>query len=179
MNKKRSNNLAPYRTALELSRDCSVPLMLLVEGYAEVLFPEGDKRSAPSKWVKIQQVGTKTGEPGSYQAVPIYILAEQWNRVFVPLLNENGSRPATWRGILPGLNNRDVQLLDSIVGPGGSVPSGFAEGDLIGQSALPTESLGLLYGCDQSILDRTTGKTVDYLSQVTALIYNQATSQGY
>jgi hypothetical protein len=153
--------------------------MLLVEGYAEVLFPEGDKRSAPSKWVKIQQVGLKLGEPGSYQAVPVYILAEQWNKVFVPLLNENGSRPATWRGIQPGLNNRDVLLLDSIVGPGGSVPTGFAEGDLVGQSVLPTDSLGKLYGCDPSILARTTGKTQEYLSEVSALIYNQAVSQGY
>lgn len=179
--------LAPLRSASQLATLLPVPLMMIIEGYAKVLFP-GSTPAHPSSWVAIVQTRPKQTFPDSrVSPFPIYVNGDQWQQVVVPILapvlgqgssgGGNSEVPIyRWRGTI-GSAGEALELLNDVVGPGGVIA--FPEGTEYGASATPTDHVARLYGGDGSDLLRVGGRTAAYLVEVSALVQGLAEDAGY
>lgn len=181
--------IAPLRTASQLATLLPVPLMMIFEGYAKVLFP-GSTPSTASPYVAIVQTRPKPSFPdGRVSPFPIYVNGVQWQQVVVPILAPilEPNFPPTgavspevpayrWRGTI-GSVGQALDLLQDVIGPGGEIA--FAEGTDYGYSATPTDHVARLYGCDASDLLRVGGRTASYLVEVSALVQSLAEDAGY
>lgn len=164
--------IAPFRTASQLALLLPIPLLLIIEGYAQPLFP-GSTPAHPSPYVTILGTRPKNTFP-PLSGKPIYIHYQQWNDLVVPLLA--GRTLAQWRGIIQNLGDL-LRLLNNIVGPDGEVV--FPEGTPYGFSAWTEESLGALFGCDWDDIQRVTGKQAEYLVLASEVIYRDSKALGY
>lgn len=164
--------IAPIRTAGQLALLLPIPLLLIIEGYAQPLFP-GSTPAHPSPYVTIMGTRPKNTFP-PLVGLPLHIHYEQWNTVVVPLLA--GGTLAQWRGIIQNLGDL-IRLLNGIIGPGGILI--FPEGFPVGFSAWTEESLGALYACDWNDDQRVTGKQAEYLVMASAIIFRDARALGY
>ncbi len=163
--------IAPLRTAEELSLILPIVLLFLVDGSAQARFPNTD-RSSQSPWVSV--VIVRGGENPPPRGFPLYFHWSQWNRLVVPLLKE--AQTSTWRGGLSEFGDI-LRLLENVVGSYGTVI--FPKGEVFGSTASTSESVGRLYGCDFSDLDRVGGKTLEYLLNMRERVLSQAESLGY
>lgn len=164
---------APVRSASELALLLPVPIMMIVDGFAEVVFPNTD-RSNPSPYVAIMPTREKKSYPSAV-GFPVYVHWKQWEEIFVPLLLED-PRVAGWRGTIRELGEATT-LMNNIVGPTGEIV--FSLGLQFGLSAPAKVSLGKLYACDPFDSDRYGGKTGSYLNELMGMIYEAATEAGY
>ena len=162
--------IAPLRTAEELSSVLPLVALLLVDGAAQARFPNSDPAS-PSPWVAVVIVRVEGPPPVGF---PLYFHWTQWEKLVVPLLKE--AQSSTWRGSLPGFGEI-LRLLQNIVGPCGEIL--FPEGDPYGSSPASEESVGRLYGCDFSDIDRVGGKTLQYLLTMRERVLFMAKALGY
>lgn len=159
------------RTAEELSLLLPIPILLIVDGFASPTFPTTD-RAAPS-W----DVGIRIKKPlpdWPIPTLPLYVNWKQWNSVVVPTLRDE--RVSGWRGAISSVGSV-ILLLNNVVGVDGSVL--YPEGYRVGLTAFDESPLGRLFGCDQSLLDRVSGKTFSYLEEISRIIYVLAVEQGY
>ncbi len=164
--------IAPIRTASQLALLLPIPLLLIIEGFAQSLFP-GSTPAHPSPYVTVMGSKQKKTYP-PLVGLPIHIHYEQWNRVVVPLLTTENL--AAWRGITQDLGSL-VVLLNNIVGPDGTVV--FPIGYPVGYTAWSNESLGALYACDWDDNQRVTGKQAEFLTMLSEMIYRNARALGY
>ena len=163
--------IAPLKTAEELSRVIPLVVLFLVDGSAQARFPNTD-RSNPSPWVAV--VIVRVGENPPPRGFPLYFHWTQWEKLVVPLLRE--AQTSAWRGSLPGFGEI-LNLLQNIVGPCGQII--FPEGDPYGSSPGSEESIGRLYGCDPSDIDRVGGKTLEYIQTLRERVLASARELGY
>lgn len=163
--------IAPLQTAEELSMVLPLVILLLVDGAAEARFPNTDPAS-PSPWVAV--VIVRVGENPSPKGFPLYFHWTQWERLVVPLLRE--AQTFTWRGNLSRFGEV-LTLFQNIVGPCGQIV--FPEGDPYGSSPGSKESIGRLYGCDPSDIDRVGGKTLEYILTLRERVLANARELGY
>lgn len=164
---------APIRTASELAVILPVPLLMIVHGYATVVFPRTD-RSNQSPEVAVVSVRSKKTYPPPV-ALPLFIHWKQWEEIVVPLL-EDDDRVTGWRGVLKDLGEA-VILMNDIVGPDGEIA--FQEDTQIGLSVPVRLSLGTLFACDPYDAARFGGRTGSYLNALAGVIYEKAVSEGY
>lgn len=164
---------APLRTATELALLLPVPIMMIVDGYAQVVFPTTD-RSNPSTYVAIVPTKPKKGYPPATR-LPIYVHWTQWENVVVPLF-QSDDRLTGWRGTLAELGQA-IMLMNNIVGPNGEIL--FPIGLQIGLGVPSDQSLGRLYACDPFDSQRYGGKTGGYLTNAMGVIFTKAQEAGY
>ncbi len=163
--------IAPLKTAEELSRVIPLVVLFLVDGSAQARFPNTD-RATPSPWVAV--VIVRSGEYPPTRNFHLYFHWTQWEKLVVPLLKE--AQTSSWRGNLPRFGEI-LRLLQNIVGPCGEIL--FPEGDAFGSSPGSDESIGRLYGCDPSDIDRVGGKTLEYLNTMRERVLADAKQLGY
>jgi len=131
---------------------------MIIEGYAEALYPNTD-RSNPSPFVLVRI----TKPTNRVNAFPVYVQGEQWNTVIVPILQETTFR---WRGKV-GLGDL-VSLMNDIVGPSGTTV--YPTGTQIGRESISSDSVGTLFPQDA---------TLSYLDSISKIILRDATAAGY
>jgi hypothetical protein len=163
--------ISPIKTAEELSVIIPLVVLFIIGGSAQARFPNSD-RSSPSPWVAV--VIVRVGENPPPRGFPLYIHWTQWERLVVPLLKE--AQTSTWRGSLPTFGEI-LYLLNNIVGPCGEII--LPKGEPFGSSPGSHESIGRLYGCDPSDLDRVGGKTLEYLHNLRERTLSRAKELGY
>ena len=149
------SGIAPIRTIEELSLILPVIILFLVDGAAQARFPNSTNGSQ-SPFVTVVLV--REGENPPNRNFPIYFHWKDWNRLVVPILRDTQTK--TWRGGLPSFGDL-LPLLENVLGTCGEVI--FPEGEVFGSTPSTSESVGRLYGCDPSDLDRVGGKTLQYL----------------
>lgn len=165
---------APIRTAAELSLLLPIPLLMLIEGYAQPVFP-GSTPAHPSPYVAIVLAKPKATYPPSRVAgLPLYLNEAQWTNLVVPLLQSKTLQE--WRGQHWTLGDL-VSLLNNVVGPDGEVV--LPAGTEVGTSAFTEEQIGRLYACDPSDRARLTGRLSQFLVLLTAIVYRDAVAAGY
>lgn len=165
---------APIRTAAELALLLPIPLLMIIEGYAQPAFPAGTP-AHPSPFVAIIQARVKGTIPTSSVAhLPVFVHEEQWTNVVVPLLQAKTLQE--WRGLIWSLGGL-VSLLNNIVGPTGEVV--FQAGEVIGTSGWSEERVGRLFACDYDDRSRVSGKLSQYLTLLSGSIYREALAAGY
>lgn len=163
---------SPLLTASELSFILPIPLLMIVEGYAQPLFPSSNT-AHPSPTVVIVNAKPKRTYPPA-GGLPLHINCDQWNTVVVPLIRDGVL--SYWRGQIQSFGDL-VSLASNIVDPEGSVV--FPIGTTIGYSAWTAERQGMLFGCDPTDVARVGGKSSQYLELVGGLIYQAAVEAGY
>lgn len=163
--------IAPIRTAEELSLVLPIVILFLVDGSAQARFPNTD-RASQSPWVSV--VIVRVGQNPPPRGFPLNFHWSQWNWLVVPLTKE--IQTGSWRGGLVEFGDL-LQLLDNVVGACGTVI--FPKGKIFGSTPATSESVGRLYGCDPSDLDRVGGKTLEYLLTMRGRVLSMAESLGY
>jgi hypothetical protein len=152
------NGIAPLRTIEELSLVLPIVILFIVDGVAQARFPNSE-RGSPSPFVSVVLV--REGENPPSRIFPLFFHWKQWDKLVVPLLKE--AQINSWRGGLPSSGDL-IRLLENITGPCGEII--FPAGEVFGSSPGTSESVGRLYGCDPSDLDRVGGKTLQYLLEI-------------
>lgn len=163
---------APIRTASELAVLLPIPILMIVEGYAQPLFP-GTDRSNPSPFVAVVETRPKKTYP-TVVGLPLYIHWTQWRDIVVPLLEQITT--SQWRGQNWHFGDL-VTLLNNIVGPNGEVF--FPVGYEVGFTGFTLDSLGALYACDQGDRARVTGRLAEYLQAMSGSVYRDASAAGF
>lgn len=162
--------IAPIRTAEELSLILPIVILFIVDGSAQPRFPNTD-RSSPSPWVSVVLVREGENPPSNF---PLYFHWTQWNRLVVPLLREK--QTYSWRGGVTEFGDL-LTLLNNVVGACGTIL--FPKGEVFGTTSSSSESVGRLYGCDPSDIDRVGGKTLEYLLTMRERVLSDAQALGY
>jgi len=159
---------APILTAGELADLLTVPILMVVLGYAGPIYPRSD-RSNPAPAVGI--VGTKTVpdqlRPRVTQILPVWVHWTQWQEVVVPLISDD--RISDWSGIIRNLGDL-LNLPVDVRGPDGSVT--FTKGSSVGELRNSTNQPG-------GLLAPVKGDARELVEQIKLLILNQATTAGY
>lgn len=169
---KYRGGLAPIRTAQELALLLPIPILMIIDGFAQPLFP-GTGRSSPSSYVVVTLTQPKRTYP-SVTGLPVYIHWKQWRDVVVPILESQTT--SRWRGQIWDFGDL-LTLQNNVIGPGGSVA--YPEGYAVGYSAVTSESVGALYAGDPSDRARVEGRVSEYLAEMFGTVLRDATAAGY
>ena len=154
--------IAPIKTKEELAQVLPIVILFLVDGSAIATFPNTD-RSNPSPFVTVSIA--RRGELPPPVGFPLFFHWTQWEELVVPLLQK--AQTWSWRGNLPETGTL-LRLLNNVYGAGGVIK--FPVGFPFGSTASTQESIGRLYGCDPSDLDRVGGKTLEYMKQIHEIV---------
>lgn len=151
-----------------------VPLLLIVAGFAQPLFPLSDPSSPSSVVAIVQSKRTPSGYLKRAR-LPVYINWTQWESVVVPLL---GDIVVTgWRGQIGGTGDL-LSLLQDLVGVDGSIL--YPTGTDVGYSGISKRGVGKLYACDPPQSQGSpSSKTSAYLENLSLLISTYAKQAGY